>query len=113
MLWNTVMSTLDHVPTFVWLIITFAVVGTVYYFFSPIITAIAAVTPTWVKVALGGLAALVLAFIYGRYRGAKTAQELEKQKQAAAVETRSKIDASTKNASDAELDERAGRWMRD
>lgn len=110
---TTLISLMDHVPTWIYLIIVFVVAGVVFYFFSPIITAIAAVMPNWMKIALGAVAGLIAAFVYGRYRGAKTARELEAQKQAKAVETRSKIDASVKNATDAELDKRADRWMRD
>jgi membrane protein implicated in regulation of membrane protease activity len=107
------MSLIDQVPTWIYLTVVFVVAGVVFYFFSPIITAIAAVMPNWMKIALGAVASLVAAFVYGRYRGAKTARELETQKQEKAVQTRSKINESVKNATDAELDKRADRWMRD
>lgn len=107
------MYLLDQVPTWVWLLVTALGAGALFYFFSPLIMAVSAITPKPVKIALGAIAAGVAAFMYGRYRGNKTAKELEAERDKQAVEKRSEINASVKNATDAELDKRADRWMRD
>jgi type VI protein secretion system component VasK len=112
MLWNMFVGALDHVPLWVWLTITFAVAGVLYWFFAPIITVVWNLTPKPVKIALGAIGTGIGIYVYGRYSGARTARELEKQKQAAAVKDREKIHDEVKNLSDADLDKRYDKWVR-
>lgn len=104
---------LDHVPPWVWLIAGLGGFGVLWFYFSPIIIAIWNLTPKPIRIALGAVGALIAAVMWGRYRGAKDEREAQKKREAGAVDTRSKINEDVKKSSDADIDKRLSRWMRD
>lgn len=104
---------IGHVPLTVWLVVTFVIVAVLYAFFGPIINAVLAITPRWVKVVLGGIFALVAAVAYGRYQGAKTEREIQKKREAGAVQKRKQINEKVHNLPDDRVDRELDRWMRD
>lgn len=110
--WTIVQAALDHVPLGVWLAIVFVTAGVVYFYAAPIINVIWAVTPNWLKIVLGVVGTGIGIYIYGRTQGAKTARELEKQRQVNAVRDREKIHEDVKNLSDTDLDKRFDKWVR-
>lgn len=110
-MWTVLQAALDHVPLWVWLAIAFAAFGALYWFFAPVVAAVWALTPKPVKIALGAIAAGLGIFVYGRYQGARTARELQKQKEARAVQDRQEIHDEVKNLSDDDLDKRFDKWV--
>jgi membrane protein implicated in regulation of membrane protease activity len=104
---------IDHVPPWVWIILIIGTTGALWFYFSPIITVVWRLLPNWLKVTLGAVLSLILAVLYGRYKGAKDEREKQAEREADQINKRKQVDESVRNASDADLDKRANRWLRD
>jgi len=104
---------LDHVSPWVWVIVGLGIAGTLWFYFSPIIITLWNLTPRPIRIAIGAIAALIAAVIYGRHRGAQDERDAQQKREAGAVDTRRKIDEDVEKSSDADVDKRLSRWMRD
>jgi hypothetical protein len=104
---------IDQIPFGVWVVLTLGVAGALFYFLSPILIPLWAVTPRPIKIGLGFVISIALAILYGRSKGAQDAREMQKAKEAQAIENRRKINADVADDTDDELHRRTKRWMRD
>lgn len=68
--------------------------------------------PMWLKITLIFIVVAVLAYFGGRNTGAKNERDLQQHREADAINTREKIDATVKSLDEAALDKRLNRWMR-
>jgi membrane protein implicated in regulation of membrane protease activity len=104
---------LDHIP--LWLYVTVGCLGAAaaFYFLSPILVPLWAVTPKPVKWALVSIVAIIGAVLAGRYKGAKDERDLQARRDADALENRVKVDneVEKKNAPTVHTD--LDRWNRD
>lgn len=83
--------------------------GVVGLYFRPIFEAL----PLWVRQTIIGVGAILLSILGGRLMGKKSAQQAQAKRDAAAVNTRRKVDESVAKLPDSELDGRINKWMRD
>ena len=104
---------LDHTPIWVWLVILFGGLGALFYFFSPILVPIWNLTPTWIKVLLGGILSVILAALAGRVQGRRDADEERKKNDADAIKHREQINAETDKLSPDDKRKRLDGWVRD
>lgn len=103
---------LDHVPWWVWFTLTTAGVGAAFYFFHPILIPLWLAIPLPVRVGLIGLGAAIMAYFAGRNKGAQNADELRKQRDAEAIQTRLNVYREVANLDRPAVDERLAPWMR-
>jgi hypothetical protein len=104
---------LDHVPWWMWVVGGMVVVGGLFAFFAPVLMPLWAMVPKPVKVALGGIIAVGVAFLAGRNRGTSDEQQREKERDAEAVHHREDVNKEVANLDDAAVDKRIDKWMRD
>ena len=111
MVWNNI---IDHIPLWGWLVI-FGVPSIVaLYYLSPILLPIWRMLPGPVKIGLAAVAAGVIAFLGGRYRGRANAEEEERRRNAEALKKRAKVDNEIAGMSGSEVDKKLrDRWSRD
>jgi len=109
-MWDYIAS---QVPWWVYLAVGLLGTGALFYFFSPVLIPLWNLTPRWVKVLLGSIGAALLAWQAGRNKGVKDAKAQQAENDRQATEHRSEIDTSVRNATDADLDKRHDRWLRD
>lgn len=105
---------IDHIPIWGWVVIIGLPIGAALYFFSPILIPLWRMLPTPVKAVLIFAGGLFLAFMGGRYRGRWNAEEEQRKRDAAALQTRTEVDHEITNLSDKETARRLReRWTRD
>lgn len=111
MIWNAI---IDHIPLWVWLVISFGGVGALLYFFSPILIPIWRMLPTPVKGVLIALATGLLAYLGGRYKGRANAEEQERRRNAEAQQKRVEVDRDVAGKTGTQVDkDLRDRWSRD
>lgn len=100
---------LDHVP---WWLYVFA--GAVVFFMTvPYWLPIWNVLPNWLRVTLAGTAAVAVAYLAGRNKGASDAAKAREKANADAIKNRQTIDANVGGMGDADVTRGLDKWMRD
>ncbi len=104
---------LDHIPP--WLYVTVACLGAaaMFYFLSPILVPLWAITPRPIKWALGFIVAIGGAVLAGRYKGAKDERDLQARRDAGALANRVKVDNEVEKKDAPTVHTDLGRWNRD
>lgn len=102
-----------QIPWWVYLIVAAPFVGAAFYFFSPLIMGIWAITPKWLRWLLGGLLALILTFFAGRNKGITLQKEQQKRVDEKGVQKRQEIHDEVQKLNPTDLDKRLDKWMRD
>lgn len=110
MIWN---SFIDHVPLWVWLVLSGCAIGAVLYFFSPILLPIWRMIPTPVRVGIIGAIAAGFAYLGGRYKGRKNADEERKRLDAQAIQNRERKHDEIQKLSPDDRRKRLDGWVRD
>lgn len=108
-----IQSWLDHVPLWVWITMALAAAGAVFYFFSPVLVPLWAITPRPVKIALAGIGAALAIFIAGRRAGSQNERGIQKEKDARATKLGRDTKDEVRNLDPATRDKRIDRWLRD
>lgn len=103
---------IDWVPLWLWVVGGGVLAIATAPLWMPIARGLWAILPTPAKVLLAGIVAALGAYIAGRNRGRRNAQEEQRRKDAAAERTRVETDREVGNLSDDELDKRLKRWER-
>lgn len=104
---------LDHIPIWGWVVIIGVPVGVLLFYFGPILLPIWNALPNWMKWTLGGIGAIFLAFMGGRYKGRANAEEEERKRNAEALQKRTEVDHDVANMSNKDVQDKLGRWTRD
>lgn len=107
---------LDATPWWVWLGLVMGGGGALFAFVPgalALAVSIWNVLPRPVKIGLGFLVALLAAFGAGRNRGARNAEERQKQADAAATKTRIDVDREVRQMKPEERDARLEKYYRD
>lgn len=102
----------SQIPLWVYVTGALLTVGALFYFFSPILVPLWNVTPRWVKVALGFVAALFSAYVLGMNKAARAAKERQKQLDQQAETHREEIHREVENLSPDDLNKRFDKWVR-
>ncbi len=100
---------LDVTPYWVWIIVA----GVILVATLPWWSAIWAVTPRPVKIALVAIAGLATAYLAGRNRGVANEKQRQKDADANAVKGRLETNAEVNNMPAARRDGELDKWMRD
>lgn len=98
----------NFIPWQAWVVIALVVLGLTFQFWAPIWLAL----PTWAKTAIVFVIVAFTAYIAGRNRGSKDERDIQRRKEAGAVQQREKIDAEIKRLDDTALQKRLDRWTR-
>jgi hypothetical protein len=105
---------IDHIPIWGWIIIIGLPVMAAFYFASPVLIPLWNVLPKWLKVTLGVIAAVFIAFMGGRYRGRANAEEEDRRRNAEALRKRQEVDNETNRMLGGDVDKKLrDRWSRD
>lgn len=104
---------LDSIPWWVWLLPTPFIIGVVAWFFGPLILRLWFALPTKVQAGLAIIFTIGLAYLFGRGQGNRAAREMQKQRDAHAVQTRERIHREVQTLNEPDVDKRLNRWMRD
>lgn len=109
-IWNSI---IDHIPLWGWIVI-FGVPGIVaLYYLSPILLPIWRMLPAPVKGIILAIGAGLLAYLGGRYKGRKDADEEGKRRDAAAEKTANEVTNEVGHMSGKEAqDQLHDRWSR-
>lgn len=99
----------NFIPWWVWFVAALVGLALTIQFWTPIW----AVMPTWMKVVLGAIGAVLMAYVAGRNRGSKDEREQRAKADARAVQTRKETDDEVRNLSPSDVDKRLDRWNRD
>lgn len=100
---------LDFVPYWLWIVIAgVALVATMPWW-----SAIWALMPRPLKVALGAAGGLLVAYLAGRNRGAANEKQRQKDADAQAVKRRLETNAEVNNLDRPAVDKQLDRWVRD
>lgn len=110
MIWNSI---IDHIPLWVWLVLSGCAVGAVLYFFSPILLPIWRMIPLPVRVGIIGVVAAIFAYLGGRHKGRQNADEERKRLDAQAIDNRNKTHDEIQNLSPDDRRKRLDKWVRD
>lgn len=111
MIWNWI---IDHIPLWGWLVIVFGVGGVILAYAYPVLLPIWRMLPTPVKAGLITIGALILAFLGGRYRGRRNAEEEQRKRDAQALQKRTEVDHEVDKLTDTQTKDRLrDRWTRD
>lgn len=103
----------DHIPIWGWVLIIGLPVLVAFYFASPVLIPLWNITPRWLKLLLGAIGAVFLAFMGGRYRGHANAEEEERRRNAEALRKRQEVENETSKMSGGEIDKKLrDRWSR-
>lgn len=89
MIWNAIV---DHIPLWGWIVIFGVPTIVALYYLSPILLPLWNMLPTPLKVILGGAFAGLLAYLGGRYKGRKDAEDADKRRDAIAIQKRNEVD---------------------
>jgi hypothetical protein len=100
---------INAVPVWVWLVIAAVALALTAQFWMPIWL----VLPRWLKATILGTGAILAAYGFGRNKGFRDEQVRRDRANARAVETRKEVDDEVRNDSDAAVDRKLDRWMRD
>jgi hypothetical protein len=90
MIWNAIV---DHIPTWGWVVIIGVPILAAFYFASPILIPLWNMMPTPLKLFLGAIGAGMLAYLGGRYKGRKDAEDADARRDQVAIQKRSEVDA--------------------
>lgn len=105
-IWNGIW---DWVPWWAWYVIgAIALFATLPYWYP-----IWAILPRWLKTILIALGAFFAAYLMGRNRGRRNAEQERQQNDANAIQNRQKVDQEISNLPPAAVDKRLDRWVRD
>lgn len=104
---------MDQIPWWLYILIAVPLIGGLMYFLSPVLIPLWRMTPTWVKGVGGFLLALGLAFVSGRNKGSRDAKEMQKRRDAEAVQNRERIHREVDHLNEPDVDKRLNKWMRD
>lgn len=104
-------SILNMIPWWGWVIIVAAPVGTLLYFFGPILLPIWRMLPLWLRALILGIGAAFIAWMGGRHVGAETEKEKERQRNAEALRKRAEVDREVEKLKPGEAEKRLrDRW---
>lgn len=107
---------LDAVPWWLWLGLIGGCGGAIFAFVPGALALAVSVwnmMPRPVKIGLAFVAAIALAFLGGRNKGFRNAQERQRQNDAKATETRAAVDREVRNMKPEERDARLEKYYRD
>lgn len=104
---------LDHIP--LWLYVTVGGLGAAaaFYFLSPVLVPLWAITPKPIKWALGFVVAIVGAVLAGRYKGAKDERDRQARRDAEALQNRVRVDHEVDRKDAPAVHTDLNRWNRD
>jgi xanthine/uracil/vitamin C permease (AzgA family) len=104
---------LDQVPWWLYAIVLLIGVGVLFYLFSPVLVPIWNATPLWIKVAIGAVIGVFLAFVKGRNVGHDNAVKEQERRNERGVQKREEIHKEVKSLDRAAVDKRLDKFMRD
>lgn len=104
---------LDSLPWWTYVIVIGGAVLITLPWTLPIATAIWNALPSWARFVLGGFVAVWLAYIAGRNRGKKNAEERQKAADAKAHETRRRTDDEISKMGQSAVKKELDKWNRD
>ena len=103
---------LSQIPFWVYVAAALLFAAAIFYFLSPVIVPLWAMTPKPIKWALGAIGALVTAFLYGLTRGNKAAKDRQKEIEAKGNARREDNDREIRQRPDDKLDRDFDKWVR-
>ena len=106
-------SIIDQIPWWVYLGLMFISAGLLWYFAAPIILPLWKLAPNWLKVTLGVVVAIFLAFIKGRNLGHDNAVKEQEKRNAEGETKRSELHDKIRKLPPSDVDNRLSKWMRD
>jgi membrane protein implicated in regulation of membrane protease activity len=110
MIWNFIV---DHIPVWVYVVVAVLGAGALFYFFSPVLIPLWNILPGWLKWLLGGIAAIFLAYVGGRYKGSHDEEERERQRDADALKKRKEVDDNVAKMDPKTVKTDLDKWRRD
>lgn len=111
--WSIATTILDHIPLWLSITICGAIAIVALYFASPILIPLWRMLPKPVQVFLGGLLAVTVAVLAGRYKGAKDERDKAAMRDAQALRNRTEVDHEVGNLSPKDTANKLDRWRRD
>lgn len=109
-IWNAIV---DHIPLWGWIVIIGLPAIVAFYYLSPILIPLWNILPGWLKWTLGGIVAIFLSIMGGRYKGRKDAEEEERRKNADALKKRTEVDNEVTQLDDKGVKDKLRDWSRD
>lgn len=101
-----------QIPFWVYITVALLFAAAMFYFLSPVLVPLWALTPRWVKIALGFVGSLLGTYLFALNRGSRAEREMQRQKEAKANEHREDNDRKIRNTSDSDLNKRFNKWLR-
>ena len=101
-----------QIPFWVYVTVALLCAAAMFYFLSPILVPLWAVTPKWLKWTLGVVGGLLATYVFGLTRGNRAAKERQKQLEAKANAHREEADREIRNRPDDKLDRDYDKWVR-
>ena len=103
----------DHIPLWGWIVIIGAPVGALLFYFGPILLPIWRMVPQPIRLFIYAAVAGLLAYLGGRYRGHKNAEQIERERNAQAIQKRTEVDAEVAALDRPEVEKRLrDRWTK-
>jgi 4-amino-4-deoxy-L-arabinose transferase-like glycosyltransferase len=106
-------SIIDQIPWWVYLGVMIVGAGVAWYFLAPILLPLWKLMPNWLKVTLGVIVAVFLAFIKGRNTGHSNAVKEQEKRNAEGEAKRNELHNQVERLPSSDVDDRLSKWMRD
>jgi type VI protein secretion system component VasK len=103
---------LSQIPLWVYICATLLACAAAFWFLHPILVPLWAITPKWLRWTLGGIAAVIGAYITGMTAAGRAARERQKERERMANEHREELHRDIEKRSDTVIDRDFDKWVR-